>query len=103
MKHFRAWLFVLVACAFGASGVQASFHLFVIDQVFSNSDGTVQYVVMREGSGANGEHLWSGHPISTTNASGVSKQMTFTTNLPSSTTAGRSVLIGTPGFAALGL
>jgi hypothetical protein len=81
----------------------AAFHLFRIDQVYSNADGTVQYVVMRESIGANGEHLWSQQELETTNAAGVRKEFRFPSNLPSSSTARRSVLIATPGFAALGL
>jgi hypothetical protein len=90
----------LSICAFPA---QAAFHLFRIDQVYSNADGTVQYVVMRESGGANGENLWSQQQLETTSAAGVRKQLRFASNLPSSSTASRSVLIATPGFAALGL
>ena len=44
---------ILGLCTMAA---HAEFHLFRIDQVFSNAEGTIQYVVMRESSGANGEH-----------------------------------------------
>jgi len=69
---------------------QATFHLFRIDQVYSNADGTVQYVVMRESLGANGDHLWSQQELETTNAAGVRKEFRFPSNLPSSSTARRS-------------
>ena len=49
----------------------AAFHLFRIDQVYSNADGSVQYVVIREMSGANGENFWAGVSLETTNAAGV--------------------------------
>src|SRR5439155_1122479 len=39
----------------------------------------------------------------TTNVAGISKNSPFPSNLPSSSTASRSVLIATPGFAALNL
>ena len=90
----------LSICAFPA---QASFHLFRIDQMYSNADGTVQYVVMRESSGANGENPWSQQQLETTSRAGIRKQLRFPSNLPSASTASRSVLIATPGFAALGL
>jgi hypothetical protein len=98
------WLQVAVA-VFAACVVpaQAAFHLFRIDQVFSNADGTVQYIVMREASGSNGEHVWAGQMIETVSAANVRKQVQFATNLPSPATASRSVLIATAGFAALGL
>jgi hypothetical protein len=100
----RAW-FSLAAAAFAAMALpaHAAFHLFRIDQVYSNSDGSVQYVVMREASGANGENFWMGNTLATTNTHGQNKQLSFPSNLPSSSTASRSVLIATPGFAALGL
>lgn len=92
-----------VIAAFVASPAQASFHLFQIEQVYSDSDGEVQYVVLREASGANGENLWAGQVLVSQNAAGVTKSVSFPVNLPSSATANRSVLIATPGFAALGL
>jgi hypothetical protein len=93
------------ACALAALAsvpALAAFHLFRIDQVYSNADGTVQYVVMREATGSNGESFWAGNPLTTTSG-GTTKQFTFPANLPSTATASRSVLIATPGFAALGL
>ena len=81
----------------------AEFHLFRIAEVYSNSDGSLQYVMLREMSGFNGEHLWAGHSLKSVNAPGVPKTFTFAINLPSSTTQNRSVLIATAGFAALGI
>jgi hypothetical protein len=82
---------------------QAAFHLFRIDQVYSNADGTIQYVVMHESSGSNGENFWAGNHLETTSTGGAKQQITFPTGLPSSNTASRRVLIATPGFAALNL
>src|SRR5207244_6055294 len=81
----------------------AAFHLLRIDQIYSNADGSVQYVVMRESTGTNGENFWSGLSLRTTNAAGVARSFQIPSNLPSSSTASRSVLIATPGFAALNL
>ena len=80
----------------------ASFHLFRIEQLYSNADGSVQFVVMHEVSGANGENLWDGIKLTSTSA-GTTRTFTFPTDLPSSNTANRRVLIATQGFAALGL
>jgi hypothetical protein len=99
----RALRCLALAAAFCAASAQASFHTFVIDQVFSNADGNVQYVVIREGNGSNNQHQLSGHTFTTTNVAGTMKQILFPSNLSSSSTAGRYVLIATPGFAALGL
>jgi len=84
-----------------AAPAQAAFHTFRIDQVYSNASGTVQYIVMREATGSNGESFWAGNRLETTAADGTKQQFTFQSNLPSSSTASRSVLIGTASFAAL--
>jgi hypothetical protein len=92
-----------MAITWSAMPAFASFHLFRIDQVFSNADGTIQYVVMTEpSSDSNSEHFWAGQTLATSGAGGA-KQIQFPSNLPSSVTAGKSVLIATSGFAALGL
>lgn len=96
----RLFAVILALCAVPA---QAAFHLFRIDQVFSNADGTIQYVVMRESTGSNGENFWQGNPLSTTGGAGGPQQIRFPSNLPSGDTASRSVLIATSGFAALNL
>ena len=85
-----------------APAAVASFHLFRIEQLYSNADGTVQFVVMREGSGANGEHLWAGNTLTSTGG-GTTRSYRFPSNLPSSNTRNRRVLIATVGFATLGL
>ena len=95
------WL-AAAALAVTAMPVHAAFHLFRIDQVYSNSNGEIQYVVMRESTGSDFENFWMGQRLETTNAVGIKKQISFPSNLPSSGTASRSVLIATPGFAALG-
>lgn len=94
---------MLILAAWAAVPAHASFHFFRIDQVYSNSDGEVQYVVMRESAGSNGENFWTGHTLVTRNAAGQTKSFTFATDLPSFATASRSVLIATQGFANLGL
>ena len=101
MKRALARL-AAVALALCVVPAHAAFHLFRIDQVYSNADGSVQYVVMRESTGSNGENFWAGQSLQTTGASGA-KQFVFPSNLPSSATASRRVLIATNGFAALNL
>ena len=93
----------LCVIGLGATPVRAEFHLFRIDQVYSNADGTIQYVVLRESTGSNGEYFLAGVHLETTNAGGVKQTFAFPVNLPSAATASRSVLIATSGFTALGL
>ena len=91
-----------VVLSLAATCASANFHLFRIEQIFSNADGTVQFVVLRESFGSNGEHLWSGQMLTTQGAQGM-RSFTFPSNLPSSSTSGKRVLVATQGFAALGL
>jgi hypothetical protein len=94
--------FVALALALIATAANGSFHTFVIESIYSNADGTVQYVVLRESSGTPGKNLWAGQTFKSTRA-GVTKTFTFPSNLPSSQTANKRVLIATQGFASLGL
>ena len=87
--------------ALAATTAWASFHTFAIEQVYSNADGTVQYIVLRETTGSNGQNASSGHAFSSTHA-GVTKSFTFPTNLPGNATANQRVLIATQSMAALG-
>ena len=109
IRAFRACTAMILLLA--ASVAFASCHLFEIEQVFSNADGTVQFVVLHESDSTSGENLWAGWKLTFTDASDPSgygmppatRSFTFPSNLPSAATAGRRVLVATPGFAALGL
>ena len=46
--------------AFAAGGALAADPSFQISEVFSNADGTVQFVQLREGSGLNGQNALAG-------------------------------------------
>ncbi len=85
-----------------ATAVQASFHSFRIESVYSNADGSVQFVVLREMQSMNNQRFLSGHSLTVTHA-GVARTFTFQTDLPGSLTANRRVLIATQGFADLAL
>ena len=88
-----AWL-VCVAQA------HAGFHMFRIEQLYTNADGTVQFVTMTTSFG--GENSSSGVPFRATDATGTTKTFIFPNNLIGST-AGKRILIATQSFAALGL
>lgn len=97
------WLGLSTLLAAFVLPAQASFHLFRIVEVYSNADGSLQYIMLHESTGSNGENLWSGQTLETINAAGQKKQYRFASNLPSSSTANRSVLVATSGFATLGV
>ena len=99
-------------CLLGASAARAEFHTFQIDELFSSADGTIQYVVLHEAFGMNGENLLGGHALTSGNGA-ASNTFVFPNNLPGgscgyygctpSQTAHRHVLVATQGFAALGI
>ena len=105
-------LLTIVAFALVATAARAEFHTFQIEQLYSNADGSVQFVVLHESQGMDGENFLQGQALSSTRM-GVTKTYIFPTNLPGgscgyygcseSPTANRRVLIGTAGFAALNL
>ena len=93
----------------------ASFHTYVIDQLYSNADGSVQFIVLHEAFGLDGQNLLRGHALKSTHA-GVTQTYTFDHDLPGGSgpcgiygeceaapTANTRVLIATQGFAALGV
>jgi hypothetical protein len=93
MSMVLAW-FLLGISSFAA----ASFHTFEIVQIYSNADGSIQYVVLHEYAGANGEQSLAGQTLTATRGS-TTKTYVFPYDLPSSATAGRYVLIATQGYA----
>ncbi len=87
---------------FAATTASASFHTFQIEQLFSNADGSVQFCVLHEASGADGQEFWAGHSFTSTHA-GVTHTLVFPRNLPAAATHGRRVLVATQGFSDLAL
>jgi hypothetical protein len=88
-------MLLLWAAALPAS---ASFHLWSMSELYSNADGTVQFLEFR--SAAGGQQFLSGHTLTST--SGATTNTLNFTNLPGDT-AGKRFLVGTVGFAALGV
>ena len=100
MQRSCTWL-LATALALITTAARAEFHLYQIEQIFSNASGTVQYVVMHEFTGSNGENRWRGHALTSTGQ--VMSQLIFPADLPSASTAHTRVLIATQGFADLGI
>jgi hypothetical protein len=93
---FRALAVVL---GLAALPLQAAFHLWQINELYSNADGTVQFVELTALAG--GQQFLAGHNL--VSSSGASQNtFTFGSNLPGDT-AGKRMLIATQGFAALGI
>lgn len=78
-----------------------SFHLYRINELYSNADGSIQYMEMVVGD-ADGEGFWQGQPLTVSQGGAVHRYL-FPSDLPGFTTANTTVLIATQGFADLGL
>lgn len=84
------------------AGAAAAFQTFKITEIYSTADGAVQYLVLAESAGLDGEQHLGGQKLTVTHA-GVAKIFAFPGDLPSISTAHRNVLIATQGFADLNL
>ncbi len=101
MPSWRA-AFFLVLLALAAPVAGAGFESWKIDEIYSNADGTRQYVVLKESQGQNGMNKLAGRSLTASHA-GVTKTFTFGLDLPDTATANKRVLIATYGVAATGL
>ncbi len=96
----RVWLGVSLVLLPGlvATPVRAASHLWVINEVFSTADGSVQFVEMYNGpASANEINLASKSVTSAVNGA----FHTFPSNLPSGSTADKYILLATQSFADL--
>jgi hypothetical protein len=89
-----------IAAVLVPSPAPADFHTFTIDQLYSSADGEIQFIVLREAAGANGQDRLGGHQVTSSHA-GVVKTLMIPSHLPSSGTAGRRVLFASDGYVAL--
>lgn len=112
MRRFIHWVPV-AALMLAATAANANFHTFRIEQIFSNADGTIQFVVLHESQGMNGENLLAGHALTATQGVTTNSYI-FIKDLPGgggdcsyfcmpAPTADKRVLIATQGFVALNL
>ena len=92
----------LVLLTLAASTARAGFESWKIDELYSNADGTLQYIVLKESQGLDGGNNLAGLGLTATHA-GVAKTYTFGLGLPGAMTANKRVLIATQGVAATGL
>lgn len=78
-----------------------SFHLYRINELYSNADGSIQFVEMAVGD-SDGEGFWQGLSLTVSQGATVHRYV-FPADLPGFATANTTVLIATQGFADLGL
>ena len=107
-------IFAAILVAAFAIPAQASFHLWYVNEAFSNADGSVQYIELM--AAASGQQFVAGHTIRVTQG-GTTHSYTLPSNLPGDTAEGsgdptyggyygggttyKTMLIATQGFAAL--
>ena len=91
------WFMALVLFSLQA---RASFHLWKVDEIYSNATGSVQFIELSVTS--SGEQFLTGHTISVTEGSNPAHTLMFPSDLPGDT-ANRHFLIATQGFARLGI
>jgi hypothetical protein len=98
----RSITIILAALLVGgaaAPAAHAASHLWRFSEVFSNADGTIQFIEMRECCGAANETFLDDKWV---RCDTTGMQYTFTANLPcTDCTANRYLLLATAGFAAL--
>ena len=92
------WMALLLAWA-AAGLATADHHTLRIHELYSSADGIVQFVLLREGEGMNGQHLVAGRTLTVTQA-GRTRSFVFPGDLPGTSTANRYVLLATPGYQA---
>ncbi|HTQ01855.1 MAG TPA: hypothetical protein VMN56_21230 [Casimicrobiaceae bacterium] len=101
MRKIAIRALAALALLLGASAAQAAFHLWRIDQIYTNADGSVQFVVLKECCGQNNENLLAGQSLKAQTGAN-SQTFIFPNGLPSNT-ANHQLLIATQGFANLGI
>ena len=101
----RSFVTLMLIVAVAASGIFpafGSFHTFQLNELYSNASGSVQFIELVEGFGANGQQFLAGHTLIVAQGT-TTRTYTFPNDLPSGNTAGMHVLIATPAFAMLGI
>ena len=85
----------LLALAAGAA--PAADHAFQIDEVYSNPDGSIQFIRLHEPNGQSGQDQLAGQTLTVTGG-GRTHTFTFPSNLPHPNSAYHYVLIATQGY-----
>jgi hypothetical protein len=99
-RNWSLFACVSVAILLGLNAATAAFHLWSVTEVYSSADGSVQFIALT-GNANFQENLGTDHAtITSTNSLGVNT-FTFPTNLPSSTTGSRTMILGTANLASI--
>lgn len=88
----------LAALAFAGSA-RASFHTWIIAEIYSSADGSVQFIELRENQNSGSQNSLNGRVITCTSSLGT-HTYTFSGNAFSSATANKTFLIGTSNLVS---
>ena len=102
MPNFQSLLCnVLALCAtFTSLAAVADPPTFRIAQMYSNLDGTTQFIRLTETQGLNGQHHFAGLTLTSTH-NGLVKQFVFPTDLPTDQTAHLSIVVASSARGSL--
>lgn len=95
-RIIRAFIPAVAACLVCAGFALAGAHTWRVNELFSNSSGTIQFVELKESGGGNGEIGVNGHSVTSTTRNYVIPGP----SLPP-VTGNRTLLFATPAAAAL--
>jgi hypothetical protein len=92
-------LIVAATALLFCSRVHASYHLWVINEIYSNADGSIQFIELQ--TLYNSQHeLAEGASLIVRDTNEVAGTYAFMQNLPSASTFGKTMLLATPDFAS---
>lgn len=96
-----AWGVALGAVGAIAQPAKAAFHFWAINEVYTNSTGTLQFIEFF--TNADDQHFLFNQQVRVTNLGGtLSNTFTFPANLSTNLTSNHSLLLGTAGLQAAG-
>jgi len=98
-KFFTPFVF-FITCT---STAHATFHSWEINELFSNADGSIQFIELFESKGDNDSDLLATDNAQLSSTDGIITNLmaSFPDDLPSTLTADKFFLIATTGFAGL--
>src|SRR5688500_10590222 len=98
MRWLKNLLLAVVVSWAPAAG--ATFHLWAMNELYSNADGTIQFLEMTAITG--GQQFLNGHILVSTSPGQQNRAFAFNRDLPGDS-GGKRMLIATQGFATLGI
>jgi hypothetical protein len=99
-RNWPLFACVSVAILLGLNVATAAFHLWTVTEVYSSPDGSVQFIELKATANSQQNLGSASATITSTNSSGMNT-FTFPTNLPSSSTVSKTMILGTANLASV--